>query len=319
MSFPKIIPFILAFFLLFGGATTGQTSLQAETLNSVQSPFLWVIETNPPSFLYGTIHLPDERVVAIPDSVMEAFKLSDVIYTEIPFDSSTQMAMMMALVEPSGKSLQERLDEETWELFKSVLESRNVNPTAFDGFKVWAANMQVIMLDILPQMMAGAEVLDMRLITLAVEHNKETGALETVQDQLSVFENFTDQEHAMMLRQTLEEMIKADKEGESPLEKLIQAYLTGDKSVLWEIANDSFDPENEIMVRFMELLMDKRDVQMAKKIDKVLTEDGNRSHFFAAGALHFSSDTAIQQLLREKGYTIVRVESLTNLPLEKAP
>ena len=38
--------------------------MQKRTLRvQTDNPFLWVISKTPPSFLYGTIHLPDDRVL----------------------------------------------------------------------------------------------------------------------------------------------------------------------------------------------------------------------------------------------------------------
>ena len=55
-------------------------------------PFLWMIDLDPPSFLLGTIHLPDERVLDLPPVVREAFDASEVVYTEITLDTATQQS-----------------------------------------------------------------------------------------------------------------------------------------------------------------------------------------------------------------------------------
>jgi len=43
---------------------------QAPAIQPTQNPLLWRIEGTVPSYLYGTIHIPDQRVLAVPDVVM---------------------------------------------------------------------------------------------------------------------------------------------------------------------------------------------------------------------------------------------------------
>src|SRR6516164_7635048 len=62
---------------------------QAPSIQPTQNPLLWRIEGSVPSYLFGTIHIPDQRVLALPDVVKKAIDVSDAIYTEIPFDAGS--------------------------------------------------------------------------------------------------------------------------------------------------------------------------------------------------------------------------------------
>src|SRR5437773_1181942 len=55
-------------------------------------PFLWRIEGPVPSYLYGTIHLPDSRVLDMPEVVRQAIAASDGIFTELPIDATLKVA-----------------------------------------------------------------------------------------------------------------------------------------------------------------------------------------------------------------------------------
>ena len=46
-------------------------------------PFLYRIDGAVPSHLFGTIHLPDERVLELPSSVERALDDADAVYTEV--------------------------------------------------------------------------------------------------------------------------------------------------------------------------------------------------------------------------------------------
>src|SRR5215471_8695107 len=83
---------VLAGLVLAGWAIGASARGQALAIQPTQKPFLWRIEGPVPSYLYGTIHIPDQRVLAIPDVVKKAMAVSDAVYTEVPFDSNSLQA-----------------------------------------------------------------------------------------------------------------------------------------------------------------------------------------------------------------------------------
>ena len=99
-------------------------------------PFLWRIEKSPPSYLYGTIHVPDERVTTLPRAVTDALEASDVVMTEVRFDRVGNVAKRMLL---GGKrSLQDVLPEATYARLSGYLEAKGFPIQAFTRVKVWA-------------------------------------------------------------------------------------------------------------------------------------------------------------------------------------
>src|SRR6185295_13415884 len=58
----------------------------APQVRATEKPFLWRIDGAPPSYLYGTVHVPDQRVLELPEVVRRAFDASDVFNAEIPLD-----------------------------------------------------------------------------------------------------------------------------------------------------------------------------------------------------------------------------------------
>src|SRR5262245_54932687 len=90
--------------LIVSGAALGfQTA--PTPVRPTDKPFLWRIEGTPPSYLYGTIHVPDRRVVELPEVVLKAIDASNALYTEVPLDAATQTAMTAKLMLPEGQDL----------------------------------------------------------------------------------------------------------------------------------------------------------------------------------------------------------------------
>ena len=100
-----------------------------------------------------------------------------------------------------------------------------MTPAAFQDFKPWA----VVTLLSLPPSEKG-EFLDLVLYKAAVEARKEVKGLETMEEQLAVFDDLSEADQIALLRETL------DSRDQMPamFEDLIQAYLAQDLDALME-------------------------------------------------------------------------------------
>ena len=55
---------------------------ESRDLDRVIKPALIELDTEPPSWLFGTIHLPDPRVTRLHPDAARAFEQADAVYTE---------------------------------------------------------------------------------------------------------------------------------------------------------------------------------------------------------------------------------------------
>lgn len=222
---------------LIGGITLA-TQNPPPQVRSTDKPFLWRIEGRVPSYLYGTIHVPDPRVLELPDVVRRAMDVSDVFNAEIPLDAGTQMGMLGRIMLPQGQDLRKIAGDEVFaRLVKAITNAlgNGLPPGAAEilastlaPMKPWAAMSQVELLEFLPDMMAGRQPLDAMLYGMATSAGKEVGGLETVDEQIGVFEAFTIDEQVRMLTSTLNDLEKPRPAGVSPTRKLVNLYLAGD-------------------------------------------------------------------------------------------
>jgi len=176
-----------------------------------------------------------------------------------------------------------------------------------DRLKPWAAMSYVELLEFLPDMMAGHQALDAMLYDRAQKDGKEVGALETVEEQLAVFEGFTNEEQARMLKLTLDSMDEAAAKGKSPTEDLIKGYLSGDLSKLSLMMTESMRLDPVLFGKFSARAVDDRNRLMVDRLLAKRAERPEKTCFFAVGALHYAGETGIIGLLRKKGLTVTRV------------
>jgi uncharacterized protein len=300
-SFP-LIPVIV-----FGLGWLAPVAAQEPT----ESPLLWVVESDDggaPTFLYGTIHLPDDRVLALPEVVSEAVEGCDALYTEIPMDMATQMGIQAQTQAARGETLREVLSEETYARLDAYLKAKNpmLSAQAFNGFKVWVVTSNLEILDYLPAMMRGVQPLDSHLYSLAEGAGKEVGGIETPEEQLAVFDSLSLEEQIEMMEDTLDRLEEGEETGESAIEQLLEVYLEGDLDAIQATfeAEAESDPAAE---RFMQALLTDRNHRMAERIAVRLRQNPNKSYFFAVGAAHYPGDEGILELLESDGFSIRRL------------
>ncbi|MEM6912162.1 MAG: TraB/GumN family protein [Verrucomicrobiota bacterium] len=287
-------------------------SLSAEEAGEqqgIQKPFLWEIEGQSPSYLFGTIHITDPRVLALHPAIEEAFDSADAVYTEIAMDMATQTQAMLGMMLPGNQRLSQLLPEETQTRLSAELGRISpglglVGP--LDRMRPWALAASLPMLEAQLKN-PGKQALDAKIFYRALAREKEAQGLETVAEQLAIFGGLTMDEQIEMLEMTLDQIDEARAKGTNPLETLTQVYLAGDLDALQKTMEEWSDGESELSQRFETALLDKRNRLMAERIDALLQKPEKRQYFFAVGAAHYYGETGLLRLLQEKGYQLRRL------------
>jgi len=329
-----LLPFLL--FLAPAGL------LWAQGAEPTERPFLWRIEGETPSYLYGTVHVPDPRVTNVPKVVGEAIDTSDAFFAELAMDQLAGAEGKMRL--PGGKTLKDVLPDEHYQRFEAYLETvsasafasilEQVPPQqreamqgmfkrqllqALGSLKPWAAGSQLTMLHYMPELQMGAQPLDAALYGRAKSKGKEVGGLETFDEQLAVFDSLDDEEQVAYFGQTLDSLEKAAEEGKRPTDELVEIYLTGDAEALEQKAMEEFKADDPGAQKFLKLLLTDRNVRMADRIAEKIEADRGKGHFFAIGALHHPGKGGIIELLEAKGFELTRLSAADAGKLQREP
>jgi uncharacterized protein YbaP (TraB family) len=301
---------------LLAAISAGAQTAPAQ-VRPTEKPFLWRIDGPVPSYLYGTVHVPDPRVLALPEVVRQALNASDVFSAEIPLDAATQASLMGKVMLPPGQDLRKIVGEEVFtRLIKVVgkLLGNTVPPGAAEmlgvmlsPMKPWAVMSQVELLEFLPDITAGRQPLDAMLYSLASQAGKDLGALETVDEQVAVFEGFTNEEQVRLLVSTLDDIEKQRPGGVSPTQELVTLYLAGDLDKLAAEANKQYPQDQALNKKMVARVVDERNTRMTAKIAELCAKQPKRSYFFAVGALHYAGETGIISQLTKKGFKVTRL------------
>lgn len=285
-----------------------------EAVEHPVKPFLWEVSGNGltvSSYLFGTIHLGDERITTLHPAVERAFGEAEVVMTEVPLDMASQLAIAPKMMRKDGKTLDEAIGEELASRVNEELKLINpmLDSKPFQTFSTW---VMATMIPMLPDQMAGKVALDKILWDRAKSEGKRTGAIETMEGQLSVFTDMNEEEQLIFLSESLKAMKEDREAGIDTIEELKLAYVAGDLGELQEMMVRGFDEMEasgnvEMARAYKKRLFTDRDVSMAKTMSETMKGQPDVVHFFAAGAGHFSSDTSIRSHLEKAGYTVTRL------------
>jgi uncharacterized protein YbaP (TraB family) len=249
--------------------------------------------TPTPSYLLGTIHSEDPRVLDLPGPVRSAFDSSHSFAMEVVPDAEAIIKSMVTMTYTDGRTLKEVLPPDLYQRAAETLGELGMTPAAFQDFKPWA----VVTLLSLPPSEKG-EFLDLVLHKAAVEARKEIKGLETMEEQLAIFDDLSEADQIALLRETL------DSRDQMPamFEDLIQAYLAQDLDALVERSDRYLqDGDPRLSALFREAAVDSRNRRMAERLPPLLDQGG---WFIAVGALHLPGEEGVLRLLERRGYQV---------------
>ncbi len=317
---------LLSLCLLLPCLLVAQTTTRAtKQVTPTKHPFLWRIEGNGnqtfdvKSWLYGTMHLGDERLVTLPDSVEDARESADALYCELDMDQMQKQLQKVTrkMVLPRGQTLKDRLPPELYDRLSDYVAARGSRMMVIQRMQVWAVSINLAMMDAVKEKMTKS--LDQLLYKDAKADDKEVGGLETMDEQLGAMTDMPEEDHIKLLEQLLDYMEDSAAKGISPLRKMQETYLAGDAQKLWTLANEAMGKDKELAKRFLKPMLTDRNVRMADRMAKMMQDHPNKSYFFAVGAMHYPSRNGILVLLRRKGYRIKRIDPPRKVNADSRP
>ena len=261
---------------------------------------LWRIDGKgaAPSHLFGTIHLADPRVTALPPAVARELKQARSVTVEAKLDGAGLLLLASRMLYTDGRDLAGVAGDELYRKVVKAAGGLGLPEPALLMLKPWA---MALLLSVPPQ--NTADVLDIVLARIAMEQGKPLHELESVEEQVAVFERLSEADQVAMLREAVDNYENMPR----LIGRVIDAYLARDLAGIWRIREASGGKSEEAR-RFRELfvqnLLHDRNNRMAERAEPRLREGGA---FIAVGALHLYGEHGLPALLEKRGWRVVRV------------
>ncbi|MGX7668624.1 TraB/GumN family protein [Flavobacterium pedocola] len=270
-------------------------SVQAQKL---ENALLWKIsgkDLAAPSYLFGTIHMTCDATLK--DNVKKALGTTDQLYLELDMDDTAlQTKMMTGMMMKDGVTMTSLCSEEDFKIVDSFL-TKNIGFSAkllntFKPFMI-SAMLYPKMLDCPMQSVEG------ELMRITKEQQEETFGLESVAEQMAVFDAIPYKDQMTELVKTAKGNMEKDK---NEFKKVMEIYKSENLNAMLELSRTS---DNTITSKFEDDLLTKRNKNWISKIAEAAK---TKPTFFGVGAAHLGGDNGVINLLRKAGYKVEAVK-----------
>lgn len=264
----------------------------------LEKSLLWKISGNglkQDSYLFGTIHITCDA--NLDENTIKALSVTKQLYLELDMDDkSMQMQMMKHMMMKDGVKLSTLLNAEDLKIVDDFLKKNmNMSVKMFDSFKPF-----IITTMLYPKMIdCSFQSVESELMKVTKEQNEEVFGLESVEEQMKVFDNISYQVQAEELLKMAKSDLSKDKE---EMKKMMTIYQNKDIEGMLKMMDDS---DNKITSENQEVLLNNRNKNWIPLMMKIMSE---KPTFFGVGAGHLAGDEGVIKLLRKQGYKVEAVK-----------
>jgi uncharacterized protein YbaP (TraB family) len=262
-----------------------------------ENSLLWKITGNglqKPSYLFGTIHITCDATLK--DKVKTALDNTQQLCLELDMDDPTmQAAMMSSMMMKNGVTLKSLAKAEDFKAVDDFL----IATVGFSAEMLNTVKPFMVTAMLYPKML-GCEMqsVEAELIKIAKAQNEEVIGLETVEEQLAVFDAIPYQDQMKELVITAKDNMQRDK---TELAEMMTLYKSENVEAMIAFTEKS---ANVMTSKYSDVLLKNRNQNWISRMTKIATE---KPTFFGVGAAHLGGKEGVIALLRKAGYTVEAV------------
>lgn len=291
MKFTALFSFLL--FILSG--VFGQ---QVAEYPMSESSLLWKI-TGPnvkgDSYLFGTMHLIEKDYFIFSKKLEKQVKKSDVLVMELA-GLPNQMEATGYVMLKEGSFFDYFTAEETdsilnWAKVKFGMGEETFRKS-FSKMKPFAVTQLGVQLHFIGK----TESYEKTFEHIARENEVEIQGLETIAEQMALFDNLSKEQQASMVM----ENIRSGDEAIELIKRMQETYKTQQVDNLYELIQSEGGVINEEQSAFL----DDRNKNWVPKITALIS---SKNTFIAVGAGHLGGPNGVIRLLQKEGYTLTPI------------
>jgi len=256
---------------------------------------LWKItdgtENYKPSYLFGTIHATCE--VKLDGEVLEALQQTRQLYLEVKMDDpDLQSKMMKGAMMQNGKTTSKLLSKDDAKLLSDFLQKE----AGFNLQMVDALKPMLLSSMLLPKLLdCPMQSVEATLMQLSKEQTEPIFGLETIEDQLQVFDAIP---YEVQANELLEMVKNGLAESKTEIQTLLSLYREQNIENLYSF---SLTSGSKMMGNYQEELLNQRNRNWIPIIVKISSETPT---FYAVGAAHLAGKNGVINLLRQQGLKV---------------
>jgi len=246
-------------------------------------------------FLLGSIHVLRPGDYPLSPAVMQAYASSKSLVMEINLADmdleQLQAEMLASAMLPEGKSLPAVLGPKRYSRAESLAHDVGVELATFDQFAPWFAAEAISQLQLLQLGFQPTSGVEMYFLERARSDGKSIAGLETVHDQIALFEGLSMDAQAEYLVSSLEQAHELPKQ----VDDMVHAWQRGDTA--W--FDDQLKSELGRDPALYQSVLAARNRKWIPKIEALLNDDKN--YLVIVGTGHLVGRNSVIDLLKKDG------------------
>jgi uncharacterized protein YbaP (TraB family) len=289
---------IAVFLLVISFQSAAQEKKTSEFPMS-ESSLLWEIkgpEVKHGSYLFGTMHLIEKEYFLFPKSLEKRVQKADILVMELP-GMPSQFDALKLLKLKEGSFFDFFTTEQSDSIFVWAKEALKLSEEAFRKTISPMKPFVAIQLATQMQFIGKTASYELKFEEIAMESKVEIKGLETLEEQLSFFDNLTKEQQAEMVMEGIREMQKSIEFSK----KVQQVYARQNVDSLYNMLHEN----GGVLHSEEKIFIDDRNKKWIPQIRESLA---SKRTFIAVGAGHLGGPNGLIRLLEKEGYTLSPVE-----------
>ena len=257
--------------------------------------------------LLGSIHLGRTEAAAAVGADRPGLRDAQAIAFEANvFDARASLAAAQrwALYPDGGPGLDADVDAALLGRIEKLIARAGGGVPACCRMKPWMLATTLVMLDAIGAGLNPAYGSEAQLYQLALSTGRPIVEIESVEEQLRLFGEAEIAMQVDYLRHTVESIENGS--GRTEIERLVGAWERGDVFAMERLVDELMRGDRAAQRFVAERIVRGRHPKMAAAIERFA--GSGRLHLVAIGALHYFGPDGLLQLLRDRGYTVKRLQ-----------
>ena len=247
-------------------------------------------------YLAGSVHALPKGQAHLPPQLEQAYVAAKVVIMEIDLDDLNPLEAMQFVNSrgtlPQDESLADLVGAADYARVNEIAQSLDVPEIVIARLEPWAAAMVLTQFALQRSGFDPQLGIDMQIVERARADGKPVEGLETVVDQLSIFDGRSIEEQTRFLIESVDDMSTLD----GDLARLVSAWRAGDMRGL----EKEFKKERAQAPGLYDELLGARNRKWLPQIVALLDDD--RDYLVVVGTLHFVGQDGLLALLKRAGH-----------------
>jgi uncharacterized protein YbaP (TraB family) len=279
----------------------------AQTAHARGETAVWTMKgTRNTVYLAGSVHALPKGHAEFPEQLERAYREAEVIVLEVdlaemnPIDAVKFITSNGTL--PAEQTLKDVVGANAYTRVAALASSLEVPEVLISKLEPWAAALILTQFALTKTGFDPELGIDMQITVRAKADGKPIEGLETVTDQLNVFDARSFEEQTRFLLDSADDAPKLTDD----LRELIAAWRSGDLRSL----EKEFLKERSKSPALYDALLGERNRKWLPKIEALLDED--RDYLVVVGTLHYVGRDGLLALLKKDGHQAVAMPAATS-------